>query len=557
MIESITPPLMASSMAFILLSTLLLTAILSACSLWLYHRCVARHMSLLSSHPQQPAALSTQHPLRAAVNSVTEPDRLQSGDLYLRATGAVHRDALLYLVAALAPTLPLSLVAQIVYPGGLGVPGVLIGCWLYGWPVIPLLILILPTSRGRSIALVSLYLLGYLGLSLWAATIANVPALHLGGLHIPARSGVTPQRMAMLWAAVNAVPTLLCLLCYNRRVRAVAPLLLALTTILMTGLCALWLWLATETMSWSWWQTASTSPTYWLQWLGFWIAVIGLPLFSGSLALHFIALGYRNKSTSDRSLRLDSIYLAFLANYGFWLVLGGLVWLLCIPLAFLAYKLVLLAGRGAKTPDRAPRGLCFLRVFALGQRSEKLREAVARYWRQLGPVQMITGPDVATGSVQPHHFLDFLSGKLGTHFIKDPASLTLAIAQLDYAPDPDGRFRINSLFCYENTWQSALPALVQRGETVMMDLRGFDRDNSGCKEELVFLAERVPFAQCLVVVDRGTDRDLLRQTLSRTLASLPPESPNYGASPGQLGDFEFERTNADVNKLVRALCALG
>ncbi len=557
MIESITPQLIASSMAFILLSALFLTAVLSVGSLWLYHRSVARHMSLLSSHPQQPPELSAHYPPWATLECANHPDRLQCNELYLRASKAVHRDGLLYMIAVLAPILPLSLVAQTVYPSGLGLPGVLIGCWLYGWPVVPLLILILPASRARSITFVSCYLLGYLGLSVWAGTIANVPALHLGALHLPARSGVTPMRMAILWAAANAIPTLLCLLCYNRRVRAVAPLLLALTTILMTGLCALWLWLAAETEGWSWWQAVSTSLTHWLQWLAFLLVVVGLPLLSGSLALRWIARGYRDKATSDRSLRLDSIYLAFLANYGFWLVLGGMVWLVCLPLAFLAYKLVLLTGRQVKGPEHAPRGLCFLRVFALGQRSEKLREAVARYWRQIGPLQMITGPDVATGTVQPHHFLDFLSGRLGSHFIKDPASLTLALAQLDYAPDPDGRFRINSLFCYQDTWQSVLPALVQRGETVMMDLRGFSRENSGCQEELTFLAERVPFTQCLVVVDLDTDRDLLWQSLTRTLASVPAESPNAGASPRQLRNFEFTGAGADTDKLVRALCALG
>ena len=92
---------------------------------------------------------------------------------------------------------------------------------------------------------------------------------------------------------------------------------------------------------------------------------------------------------------------------------------------------------------------------------------------------MITGPDVALSTVQPHQFLDFLSGKLTRHFVRDQASLERSLAERDRAQDPDGRFRINNFFCHADSWQSALPRLVEDGDAVLMDLRSFSATNTG------------------------------------------------------------------------------
>ena len=108
----------------------------------------------------------------------------------------------------------------------------------------------------------------------------------------------------------------------------------------------------------------------------------------------------------------------------------------------------------------ATAGLTFLRVFSLGRRSEALLDSVARYWRHIGSVQMIAGPDLARSTVQPHQFLDFLSGKLTRHFVRDRASLERRMAERDHAPDPDGRFRINNFFCHADSWQAVLPRIL-------------------------------------------------------------------------------------------------
>ena len=182
---------------------------------------------------------------------------------------------------------------------------------------------------------------------------------------------------------------------------------------------------------------------------------------------------------------LDALWLLFATWYAMWLLFGGLVWAATAPVGLLTFKLVLATGRRLGTPPvRVTRDLTFLRVFSLGRRSDALLDSVAKHWRHIGSVQMITGPDVALSTVQPHQFLDFLSRKLGRHFVRNQASLTRSLAERDRVRDPDGRFRINNFFCHANSWQAAVPRLVENGEAVLMDLRSFSATNAGCIREV-------------------------------------------------------------------------
>ena len=298
------------------------------------------------------------------------------------------------------------------------------------------------------LACVTGYFLGYSLLGLWASTVVNIPAMHVGGITLPARSSVQPFNMISLWIFVNALPTILTIACFHRRVRAVAPLVLGLVTTVVTGT-----WFAlvhfsgpTDRSSFSWVETLGDTYSEWLM-----FAILILLLMSliavGWTLVFWIAQAYRKRKLSDRSLLLDALWLVFACTYSMWLVMGGLGWIVTAPAGFLIYKVVLAAGnKFAGNQQKASRGLTFLRVFSLGSRSETLLEDLAKYWRNIGSVQMITGPDVASSTVQPHQFLDFLSGKLSRHFVGDPASLERSLAERDFEQDPDGRFRINSLF---------------------------------------------------------------------------------------------------------------
>lgn len=350
--------------------------------------------------------------------------------------------------------------------------------------------------------------------------------------------------------------TLLMLLCFNRRVSAVAPLLLALVTTAITGaLAAVSALFSAPGVD----AVVALSVSLEVHVYVFVLATFLLSLAAfgaiGWALAHWIARAYRHRRLSDQSLMLDALWLLFASIYSMWLVQGGLVWIATAPVAFLVYKLVWVAV--ARTSDgelHATPGLTFLRVFSLGRRSEGLLGSVARYWRHVGSVQMITGPDVAGSTVQPHQFLDYLSGRLSRHFVRHHASLQRSMAARERTPDPDGRFLINNLFCHADSWQSALPRLVQEGDAVLMDLRNFSAANIGCIHELRYLLQAVPIKRCLLVVDDTTDKSFLERTLQEEWERLPPGSPNRAYPPEQTALHHFDTGIASLRRLVRQLC---
>jgi hypothetical protein len=252
---------------------------------------------------------------------------------------------------------------------------------------------------------------------------------------------------------------------------------------------------------------------------------------------------------------LDALWLLFASTYGMWLVRGGVAWIASAAVAFVAYRLVWAAA--AKFTGRAPGagvGLTFLRVFSLGRRSDALFAVIASYWRHLGNVQLITGPDLAHSTVQPYQFLDFLSGGLSRHFVRDRASLESRLAECDLAPGSDGRFRINNFFCYADTWQAVLPELVGERNIVRMDLRSFSAANAGCIHELRFLVQEVPLGRCVLVIDETTDAHFLERTLQEAAARLPAGSLNDGRHPLEPTLHRLGAGRKPVHGLMHRLC---
>jgi hypothetical protein len=197
---------------------------------------------------------------------------------------------------------------------------------------------------------------------------------------------------------------------------------------------------------------------------------------------------YRQKRLSDQSLTIDALWLLFGVAQTFTLVFEGWVWIFTGLVAFASYKLVTLAGfallrRQVLNEINAPM-LLLLRVFALGRRSERFFDAFSKLWRQSGSISLIAGPDLITTVVEPHEFLDFISGRLSRQFMQGEADLERRITDLDRKPDPDGRYRVNEFFCRADTWQMTMCRLVKESNAVLMDLRSFSPINQGCFYEL-------------------------------------------------------------------------
>jgi hypothetical protein len=149
--------------------------------------------------------------------------------------------------------------------------------------------------------------------------------------------------------------------------------------------------------------------------------VVGWPL------LHGIAALYRRRVISDQSLPVDSIWFLHGAiSAMFRWDRGPIVVLLAIGLPFLIFKIVSHLGFAIlRRCVTQPRKLLLLRVFALGDRSRQLFRALAVTWRYYGPIRLITGPDLATETVEPNEFLDFMGRRLSKHFIDSQDTLSV------------------------------------------------------------------------------------------------------------------------------------
>ena len=173
-------------------------------------------------------------------------------------------------------------------------------------------------------------------------------------------------------------------------------------------------------------------------------------------------------------------------------------------------------------------------MFSLGKRSARLFDAFAKLWRHAGHIRLIAGPDLATSTVEPHEFLDFLSGKLGRRFISGPETLARRLSETEQRRDLDGRYRVDDFFCHDDTWQMVLKRRRGESDAVLMDLRGFLPDNQGCVFEINELLNVVPLDRVVFVVDATTDLAFLRETFAAGLGGPGGgvAQPQIWRSPG-------------------------
>jgi hypothetical protein len=123
-------------------------------------------------------------------------------------------------------------------------------------------------------------------------------------------------------------------------------------------------------------------------------------------------------------------------------------------------------------------------------------------------------------------------------------------------PDPDGRFRVNEFFCHDDTWRATLQALARSSDAVLMDLRGFARERSGCIYELGQLLELVPLRHITLLVDRTTDHELLASTLHGSWLAIDATSPNLSDPSPTVRIFNTAGVGRRaINGTVAALCS--
>jgi hypothetical protein len=277
----------------------------------------------------------------------------------------------------------------------------------------------------------------------------------------------------------------------------------------------------------------------------------------GWLLLRWLGSLYRARRISDQSIMIDAVWLMFSFMQSP---------LSSAPLevtgattigAFVAYKLAATTGyrllhTGAKE-DTQPFKLLLLRVFSLGSRSERMFAGFTKLWRHMGSVRMIAGPDLATSTVEPHEFLDFLAGRLQRRFISGPDTLEQRLRETEPRRDGDGRFRIADFFCHDDTWQMVLRRLEKDTDVVLMDLRGFSPSNRGCVFEIKELLDVMLLRHIVFVVDRTTDEPFLAQVFADAWATLTNASPNWNDPAPRV---RLYRCDGHVGQNIPALVAV-
>jgi hypothetical protein len=488
--------------------------------------------SATSGHPQPTAPGQSSSTGRAALDDLSTASIGDAADaLSKKLLSRPRQVALNYAIAGAVYALIMA-VAQL-RADGLEILPVrfLFLFWVFVWPVVPTIGIVAASTRTGKGALTLLYFLGLIAIS--AVAMALSPEL-------------TWSQAWLAWIMFDLPATVLLLTCLSPRIRAVGPLILTFLLLALTG--------SDVAVS-----IASSRDSYLRAFIdltdlvglgavGTFIALLatGFLMFAvlGWAALQWIGRRYQAKKMSDESVTVDSVWMLFGVVHSVNLVFGHPLWALAGVVAFLAYKtstrvgFTWLARRGAAASSSPT--LLVLRSFSIGKASERLFDVIGRHWRRVGSVQMIAGVDLLSRTVEPHEFLEFVSGRLSRRFIDGEASLNLRMQERDMAPDRDLRYRVNEFFCYDDTWKSVLSRLVHESDAVLMDLRGFSRENAGCVFELHELARLVPMGRVVFITDRRTDEKLLADTL--------------GA--GRAGVFRYTTMRArELSQLMRALAA--
>jgi hypothetical protein len=433
-------------------------------------------------------------------------------------TLAAWKAAAVYATAGLAYAVVLA-VPWMVFGGGGFLPGRFI--WLvscYAWPAALGVSLVAAIGRRDRVLIAA----AYFGL------------LALAGAFALARSPqATVGQLAFFWLFANAPGTLLLAAFLRRRLRAVGPLVFAFMAAAVTGA-----FLVVELARRS--ESALAAAVRVGSVLGMGavgvlvlLHLVGFAAFGllGWRLLGWIGRRYRARRFSDEALTLDAVWLLFAVAQSFTFAFESLAWMLTGPVAFVAFKVTAAAGFRSVVPGfrASGRALLVLRVFALGARSQRLFDVLAKRWLRTGPISLIAGPDLVTATVEPHEFLDFVGGRLSRQFVRDTADLDRRIAQLETGPDPDGRHRVSELFCHADTWQPTMRELAIRSDAVLMDLRSFSESNRGCVYELAQLLETVDLRRVVFVVDESTDTSLVERTLAELWRTTTTRSPNRRA----------------------------
>ena len=484
-----TTLVLTGQLPFILIFGAVLAFGVSLGLLRFYRRAVLRSMRLRT----KPAVLPPPLPASDATVVYAKTNTRNAQASCQRAVRGPLRAATIYACAGLAYAIVMTVASLAASGISLSVGRVFVSVCPYAWPAVLAICIVATASRKAQAAIVSVYF------------------MMLGA---GAAFGLTLAQIVTVWAVPNLVTTLLLLAFLTRRIRAVGPLVFTFLVVAITGSQMAVSLVALDLEHGRWISGTAFSLGLGARSLLLLVFASGFAAFAllGWIALRWIRGRYERKKITDQSLTVDAIFVFFAVVHSIFLAFGGPAWTLWGLVALALYKFVVVIGfRFGKIAILDAPKLLLLRVFSLGRRSERMFDAIALHWRHVGSMQLIAGPDLATTTVEPHEFLDFVAGKLSRRFIDGAETFERRLGEMDLTSDFDGRYRVNDFFCHDHAWRMVLSRLVRDSDAVLMDLRGFSPANAGCVFEIQELVQRAAPERVVFVIDQTTDERFRRR----------------------------------------------
>jgi len=417
--------------------------------------------------------------------------------------------------------------------------------WLlccYSFPTVVVVVLVNPAIRMRTVV-------GYLIVVLFVAV-----------LPFEAFTYAEAIRHFQAWLATGGPGILLVSAFLNRRVRSVGPLVFLFSIMAFTGAFLIFNGIKSSDGLMRLIVNAGSGVGLQINTIFVLLFVPGFVLFGylGWSALQWLGHQYKEKRMSDQSIMLNALWLLFSLVQAIGFVFSGWAWVFTGVAAFAVCRVIVYFG--LKYTVRKNRNmvetpvLLFLRVFSLGKRSEHFFDSISKVWLYSGSISLISGPDLATTTVEPHEFLDFMGGRLSRQFVKGEKDLEERLSAMDLSPDPDGRYRVNEFFCPADTWQMNMRQLALGSASVLMDLRSFSKTNQGCIYELQQLMNTIPLERLIFSIDDSTDRVFLETTVKDIWHSQTADSPNADLSNPVVRLFMIRKQSfSEINQLMETL----
>ena len=542
--DAMTPAPHVGALAVILSLSVVLTALVTVLLLRQYGQAVIAAMqrkagaTVPTSPPAPPVELSD-GPIEIhapalllvdgnAPHVLAAPARL----LHRRTRRGPWLSVLVYTLAGLAYAVVIATLWLRVSPNRAAYPpavqmtlGVIL-VWIYAWPIVLTVNVIVPAS--------------------WKVHAVRF-LLYFTGLYAVMRGGWEDMPIVLLVAI--GIPTILVTALPRRGVRVVAPLVFVYM-VLWIGAVRVLAGIFTENRD-----------------VALLVELVGAALIVGvALSGHgwwtmsWLGWLHERKHISDRSLVVDAIWLSFTLLVVLEFAAVGTESALLALSSFVVFQLVSLLGFAVvnRVLGRGPGyRLLLLRVFDTTERSERLMAQVGARWRHAGSIQLIAGADLALENLVPRALLEFVQGRLDDRYIASQGDLERRLATADLAPDRDGRFRVTDFFCYHDTWQMTVARLVGHSDTVLMDLRGFGRSHRGCVFELQLLSRLAALHRTVLIVDQQTDRAFLTETLGESRVALAAESASEPPEADQPTACFLSRDDAaGVEVVLRSLATI-